>query len=228
MMACIRFVHPSTVLVAGPTMSGKTQLVKQIILQQMLSKPIDNIYWCYSEWQPAYTEIASKTPAHLEFIQGLPDNLYESISSKTCNLLIIDDLMSEAGNRQLTTDLFTKGSHHRNLTVLLISQNLFHKGKEFRGVSLNSNYIIVFKNPRDRQQIKTFAQQVRPGNAQFVLDAFEDATSEPHGYLVFDFRPETPEELRIRTSILPTDNGTTVYLPAKTDDCPRKVFKPRV
>jgi hypothetical protein len=25
-------------------------------------------------------------------------------------------------------DLFTKGSHHRNISVVLITQNLFHQG----------------------------------------------------------------------------------------------------
>jgi len=48
-------------------------------------------------------------------------------------------------------DLFTKGSHHKNLSVILISQN---QGRSpWSTWSLNANYIVVFKNPCDRTQI---------------------------------------------------------------------------
>jgi len=51
-------------------------------------------------------------------------------------------------------DLFSKGSHHKNLSVIFITQNLFHQYRGMQDISLNSNYIVVFKNPRDRAQIQ--------------------------------------------------------------------------
>ena len=54
-------------------------------------------------------------------------------------------------------DIFTKGSHHRDLNVFYITQNLFHQGKGQRDISLNASYIIYFKNPRDKRQIKHLA-----------------------------------------------------------------------
>jgi len=40
-------------------------------------------------------------------------------------LLIIDDLMSETN--QLVEDIFTKISHHRNISVIYMTQNVFDK-----------------------------------------------------------------------------------------------------
>ena len=89
-------------------------------------------------------------------------------------------------------------------------QNLFPKNKESRTISLNSQYIVVFKNPRDVSQM---AKQMYPGRVKFVQEAFADATSTPYGYILVDVEQDTPEDLRLRTSILPDDSVQYVYMP---------------
>jgi len=89
-------------------------------------------------------------------------------------------------NRSVT-DLFTKGSHHRNLSVVYIVQNLFNNGKEHRTISLNSHYIVVFKNPRDISQIVHLAKQAYPGKVKAGQEVFKDTTSAPFGYLLLKF-----------------------------------------
>ena len=69
-----------------------------------------------------------------------------------------------------------KKSHHRNTSVLYFVQNLFPKNKESRTISLNSHYMVVFKNPRDASQMSHLARQMYPGRVQFVQEAFKDAT----------------------------------------------------
>ena len=46
------------------------------------------------------------------------------------NLLIIDNLMHEIN--EVVAKLFTKGSHHRNTRVLLLTQNIFRQNKHSR------------------------------------------------------------------------------------------------
>ena len=92
-------------------------------------------------------------------------------------------------------------------------QNVFPKNKESRTISLNSQYTVVFKNPRDVSQMTTLAKQMYPGLVKFVQEAFADATSTPYGYILVDLKQDTPEDLRLRTSILPDDAVQYVYMP---------------
>ena len=118
-------------------------------------------------------------------------------------ILVIDDLMQQAKSSSIVSDIFTKHSHHKNISCICLLQNLFPKGVEMRNISLNANYIMLMKNTRDRGQIRHLARQVYPGRSKFLVDAFEDATMDPYGYLLLDFRNTTPEEIRVRSGIFP-------------------------
>lgn len=80
--------------------------------------------------------------------------------------------------------------------------------------------MVVFKNPRDRAQIRHLARQVYPENPLFLQEAYLDATSRAHGYLVLDLKQSTAEEFRVRTNIFPEDvnNGLVpiFYIEKKT------------
>ena len=196
--------HPFTCLVAGPTMSGKSYFVQRLIsyASEMIDPKPQRIVWCYGGgWQETFANFPN-----VEFVSGLH---FTRDNSKEPLLLIIDDLMCETDEN--VTKMFTKGCHHQNMSVIYIVQNLFHKGKEHRTISLNSNYLVMFKNPRDVSQITHLAKQIAPGNTRPVHDAFKDATSHPFGYLFMDFKASTPEELRLRTNIFP-DQTQIVYL----------------
>ena len=58
------------------------------------------------------------------------------------------------------SELFTKRWHHRNISLVLNSQNVFHAGPSLRAISLNNKYIDVFKNPRHKTHILHLPQQV--------------------------------------------------------------------
>ena len=61
---------------------------------------------------------------------------------------MFDDQMIYASKDKRIVNLFTRGSHHRNLSVSYIVQNLFHQWKGSGSISLNSHYLVLFKNPR--------------------------------------------------------------------------------
>lgn len=198
-----RLIHPFTCIIAGPTGCGKSTFVHELLQQKedQIHPPPERIIWCYSEWQSLYTSLMGK----VEFHQGLP----EELNPKERNLVILDDLMNSVD--QNVIDLFTKGSHHRNISVIHIVQNLFHQGKGHRTISLNSHYMVLFKNPRDVSQINHLATQMYPNNSQFLKDVFIDATTSPYGYLFIDLKQETQENLRLRTNIL--KNTQQIYVP---------------
>ena len=202
----VRLKHPFTCTIAGPTGSGKTQFVFRMIknVNELINPPPEKILYCYGEFQPIFTELPD-----VEFHEGLPE--IGRFDGRRRVLLIIDDLMNEAD--QNVCNLFTKLSHHRNVSVVFITQNLFHKNRHVRTMNLNTHYLIIFKNPRDANQVATLARQMYPGRSKFVLEAFEDATKKPYGYLLVDLKPETDEKYRIRTNVFPDDDRQYVYVP---------------
>jgi hypothetical protein len=197
--------HAFTSILAGPTGAGKSVFTLRFISEvaDMVTPPIEKIVYCYGEYQPIFGEYPQVT-----FNEGLPD--LAQFDGKQNTLLVIDDLMSETNDA--VSNIFTKISHHRNVSVMYLTQNLFYKSKQSRTMSLNAHYIVVFKNPRDATQISTLARQMYPGKSQFLVEAFKNATEKPFGYLLIDLKPDTEEKYRIRTGIFPGEMQF-VYLP---------------
>jgi hypothetical protein len=208
-----KFEHPATCLVSGVSGSGKTKFVQKCLkhLDHVFRPVPERLVVFYGAWQPAYDSINSETGRRVEFYEGIRGDVTFDPAEKS--LLIIDDLQLEA--RGEIAKYFTKFSHHKNVSVFYLVQNLFHKSPEHRAVSLNSNYMCLFSNPRDRSQIMHLAKQVYPSCPRALQQAFEDATSIPHGYLILDLKAETPDKLRMRSNIFP-DETLAVYQTKKS------------
>lgn len=199
-----RWKHPFPALVAGPSCYGKSQFVKRLLEsgEDMIEGAPENIIWCYGIYQPAYDKMLKSIP-NISFVEGVPGDLESMINPTIRNLVIIDDLMQELSNDSRITNLFTRGYHHRNLSVIFILQNISHRGKELRDMSLNCHYLVLFKSPRDSSQVSHLAKQMFPGYTKYMQESFQDATKRPYGYLLCDLKPETPTDLRLRTNIFP-------------------------
>jgi len=167
-----------------------------------MSPPPEKIIYCYGEYQNLFSQYPN-----VEFNQGLPD--VTQFDGQKRVLLILDDLMSESGDD--VEKIFTKFSHHRNISIMYLSQNLFYKSKQNRTMSLNAHYLVIFKNPRDANQLATLARQMYPGKSKFLIEAFGDATRHPYGYLLIDLKPDTDDKIRIRTQIF-SDETQVVYV----------------
>ena len=146
---------------------------------------------------------------NIEFVKGIPTALeqdsYFNVNKR--NLIVFDDQMIDASKDKRIVNLFTRGSHHRNLSVIYIVQNLFHQGKGSRSISLNSHYLVLFKNPRDKLQILTLAKQMYPGQTDFFLNQYDEAVKRPFGYLLIDLKTTTQDNCRLRTNVLSSEEG---------------------
>lgn len=215
-----RWSHPWTAIIAGPTGAGKTVFIQRFLkyLNIVSDTNFERIVIYFAEWQETYEQIRQASVGKgvgVIFREGLPQ-LDDFRVGQRPQLVILDDLMHESSTSgQTIVHLFTKGSHHRNLSVFFLTQNLFHQGRGQRDISLNANYIVIFKNPRDRAQIRHLAQQIYPENTLFVRDAYRDATARSHGYLLIDLKQSTPDEYRFRTNIFPDDSPSVAYVPKK-------------
>ena len=205
----IRFKHPCTVYVSGPSQSGKSVFISNCLKHQdsVFDTPFDRVIWAHGHSQPLHNDLLETHP-HLQMVEGLPEDMGDPgyFNPHQNNCIIIDDLLQEATKDPRVSNLFTVSSHHANLTVIFLTQNLFHKSPHNRTMSINCHYLICFGNPRDRSQISHLGKQMFPGKAHFVLSAFQQATSEPYGYLIFDCKPTCLEQYRVRSGILPNES----------------------
>ena len=123
--------------------------------------------------------------------------------------IVVDDLMEEAYGQ--TDALYTKFSHHLNISVFFVVQNLFKKQQ--RTMSLNTHYMFLFKNPRDSAFISHLARQIYRTNFRFMIKSYPDATKKPFSFLLIDLKQNTDEKLRL-IGDFNSDNGIkTAYLP---------------
>jgi hypothetical protein len=204
------FQTPFTAQLSGPTSCGKTSLLIKILqnINLVCDKPPQRIVYCYNKFQ----EIFKQVPG-LELHEGLP--IIETFDSSINNMIILDDLMEESESNPEIQKLFTVDSHHKNISIFLITQNLFSKGKCARTISLNCHYLFIFNNPRDRLQIRCLARQMFPTNSNFLVESYDDATaSRLYGYLFIDLTQKTNNKMRIQTNILPFETRL-IYQPKK-------------
>jgi hypothetical protein len=202
----IKFKHPFACIISGPTGSGKTSFCVRFLenLDTLCNeRRFDGgIYWCFSE-----KTAVPRIRRDVRFHEGVPDFANERGVPR---LFILDDLLNDVYSRQVC-DLFTKGSHHRNISVVLITQNLFHQVRYCRDISLNATYLVLLKNVRDKTQFTHLARQVYPEDSESLYRAYLDATRLPHGYLILDFAQDTDDRLRFRTNIFPGEGPPVIY-----------------
>ena len=210
------FNAQSSIIVSGPTNSGKTSWVYRLLrnLSGMYqSEPPERILYCYGVWQQLYEDMEQNI-SNISFHEGLPSKeiLDELSDENTKVLIILDDLFNKVVSSENVADVFTSGCHHKGFSCVFITQNIFNQGKFARTLALNSSYLVVFKNIRDASQIGILGRQLYPSKGKYFVESYEDATSVPHGYLVIDLTCRGNDRFPLRTKIFPGEDCFT-YLP---------------
>jgi hypothetical protein len=221
----IKFKHPFTCIVSGPTGAGKSSFCIRLLqnLKTVCTEPDfkGGIVWCYSEKTAVPREELAKLRNKITYCDGMPGEFGDARGLPT--LIILDDLINEAYCQDVC-NLFTKGSHHRNASVILITQNLFHQGARCRDISLNAKYLIILKNVRDKNQFTFLARQVYPESPDSLYKAYLQSTVKPHSYFVLDFAQDTNNHLRFRTGIFPEEH-TAVYAAIEDEEDKEKLSR---
>jgi len=83
----------------------------------MIEPPPEEIWYCYGEFQPIFARYPE-----VKFHEGMPD--FTKFDRRS-TFLVLDDLMSETNDD--VANLFTKGSHHRNVSVMFLTNLILQK-----------------------------------------------------------------------------------------------------
>lgn len=193
-----------TLGICGPTKSGKTELCIKLLnnAERLIENKFEKITWILGNEHA----IPKGLNLPVDFILGLPDE-FENKSGKPY-LYVIDDSMLESENNKSIVNLFTRGSHHQNISVIFITQNLFHQGKYARDIRLNFTHLCIMNNPSDRSQFSFLARQLYPENAKELIRIYKEITELPYSYLFIDLTQATHNTFRFRTDIFCPDYVT--------------------
>lgn len=214
----LRFKTPCSMCISGPSMSGKSEFIVQLIQNKdkMFDVDFEQIFYCAPEslilrHNPIFEKIKVTFPL-VQLVCGLPDIAKLNLNIDTRpKLIIIDDLMTEFLNSAAMVHLMAVQGHHFNITTIFTLQNFFAPSKYGKTSPRNANYKVIFYNRTDLTEVRNISLQICPNQPRFLLDSFEflkkEFSSEPP-YIVIDGHTQSAlKELFVRSQIFPNDGG---------------------
>lgn len=181
----IRFPHPFRCCILGGVNSGKSMIVKNILI-------------AHQEKKPKFLEVivVHGDPDTLEYEDVEPDQIRTTVPSmdeldpKVKKLVIIDDYeFNNASKEQLTrmSELFRFGSTHRNTSVILSHQCWFRVSKTPKDCS---NVFIIFK-PHDTDELATIGRRVGLKKEE-IFNLFREHLPNWRDSLLINLIPDAP------------------------------------
>ena len=207
----LRFSKHCSHLVCGPSASGKTYRVTQILkLKNQIivdGEQVKNVIFCYAAWQSLYDELKQQKVV-TKWINTLPTNeefieLVKPHKNHGGSIVVFDDFQGQISDH--LSEIVRVTSRHFNCTIFILHQSLFPPHKQARQISLNVKYIHLAKSPRESGQVFFLARQISPHASKWIVQAFEEATRKPFSWLLFDVTQTCPNFLRLRSDYLPSE-----------------------
>jgi hypothetical protein len=212
--------------ICGPTQSGKTHKIVEIIdnIDDVIQPTPDKLLYLYTAEQASYDKIkeiicdkattsALKTCEFIDCTKGIPTIADIKPKLGDATLMVLDDLMVLAMTTKENADnlnnLASRDSHHLNISVMFVCQNLNYGSGKLRNVRINCMYHLVFNNHTDTRDIELIARNkgIRLPTLRKILT---HVGKKQYGYVLFDGYAHSPANTRVRTGILPGD-CTKIY-----------------
>jgi hypothetical protein len=116
--------------------------------------------------------------------------------------------------RDILANFFTRRSHHSNISIVFIVQNLFEKNMKI--VRDYTHYIFLLNSPSAALQVRSLGSQIFPENSlKFFLDSYKQSVvDKKFGYLLIDLHPASDALLRLRTDLFKESEFPTIFLPS--------------
>ena len=163
------------------------------------------------------TKFIKGIPPQEEVLDIIKGEHFGGYETNPHQLLIFDDLVSEIQD-DLMVKCFSVLGHHKNVSIILVTQTLFNPGINKSNVfQQNAYYLLFSENPRDSSTMIYLAKQILPYNSNWIVKAIQYATRLPCSYIFFDYMQGTPNILRVHSNIFPDELPIKVYIPPSLD-----------
>ena len=142
--------------IVGPSGSGKTHFVTQLLtnLESIAEDPPKRVIYVFWRWQKKFDQLRHNNLVDV-FLEGgtdlsvRMDDLLSRQRPNLSTLIIYDDQLLNYLNLGYIGGQFMAG-RHINLSVVFLSQTIFTKGDALKLIRDNSDYYVMFKNPKNK------------------------------------------------------------------------------
>ena len=191
----IKFLANHNTIIFGQTGAGKTHFILNVIKNKLVHPFPNKLYYMYNVEQEFMKTWNTTEHQPIKFIKGLD---FEQLDTSEPSLLVVDDLV--LSTNKTVAEMFILGSHHKQISLFYITQNLFPNDPIFRIMSANAHYYILFHCQRHFRQVHTLARQIYVGeDLKRIINAYKRASEKPRGFIVLSFSPLLPQELTVVT-----------------------------
>ena len=223
----IQFCENFTMMVCGPSDSGKTIFITQVITNRdrICSYPPLKIVVVYCNAESNLTQFA-----HVKINVNELDNeqygadyleryFIEAATGKKetdapHSLVVFDDCQMKPNLVKAISALFNGNARHKNMSLIYVGQKLYD-GHDQNRISTNAKYLVLFKNSRFKNECATLNRQIHPGHPGILADMLESL--HPHEHLLINFEPRLRDKrLQYVTNIFQTNHIVPVYVVSKS------------
>ena len=213
------FRTPSIWSINGTSGSGKTMILYRICLEteHFFDQEVKKVLFCYRIWQPIYDKISDIFGNNIKFKNALPDqtDIDFLTEGNHHSLLFLDDLNRQVIDSEFMTSIYQIQSHHKNMTLLNVSHNIYQRGRYTRDQSLCIHYFIILNSPRDVFMLKCIGRQIQPSKPNCVVEAYHDVMKNSDSnfpYILINIAPGFESSKYTLLSNVFKDEIMTVYL----------------
>ena len=191
----IKFLANHNTIIFGQTGAGKTHFILNVIKNKLVHPFPNKLYYMYSVEQEFMKTWNTTENQPITFIKGLD---FEQLDTSEPSLLVVDDLV--LSTNKTVAEMFILGSHHKQISLFYITQNLFPNCPIFRIMSANAHYYVLFHCQRHFRQVHTLARQIFVGeDLKRITNAYKRASEKPRGFIILSFSPLLPQQLTVVT-----------------------------
>ena len=127
-------------------------------------------------------------------------------------------------DNEILVQAFIGGSHHNNPSQLFVTQNLFtSQSANYLTIQRNAKFLFLFCLPRDQSSIRVLGHQLylEKNGGQILSQAYNAALAdyainnpggESYGHLMVDCQVTCPDNLHLRSGILPWESGMLYFV----------------
>ena len=158
----------------------------------------------YKIWQTIYTELAKEFKGKIIFKQVFkPEKI---VLVKNC-YIVFDDFLTQLTSEFL--DMFLVGNHHKNLTIVFLTQELFYN--DILKTIRRNTHFFVFLGSLDKNSVfRVLTSDLDKLEMEKFKTGFKKIMKKPYRHILYDRFPTTYATLRVKHDIMSYPRNTAI------------------